>query len=456
MADMAPAGFFAAPPACAAPSASQTAAGVVRDCEAYVFGKEKSYLSELKAARAQGTWDAEYTRLRMVHGKSPSFYLYTAGLMLQQCPEAAVRICTSCLELGIEDMQLMRCVSYFLVKAGYWELAVEVFDRIRDLAPAEPQSFLDGALVRALLLRRGFDKALLRKALDLAATVVTHHWADRFREVEWPALVLLHYLVAQAERRGLHEAWPLEPELRSPQFKLGLMVWLGWDTDHTDIDLHVVEPNGNEVYYSNKRSAIGGHLSRDFTQGYGPEVYTLRDAPPGKYVVRAKYYASHQQSSLTGATSAVLWTLRGCDANSDGDVQFETVRLDTNNEKTDVMTVTVSEEAQKAQCTHSLTAFLTPSAGYICDVCDRAMPQAATLHGCRVCDYDQCQECFVKVRGETRKAVCSHPLTPFLTPSAGFTCDECGKPMPQGASLLGCRTCNYDRCADCFRGARRS
>merc|ERR1712000_529869 len=50
MADMAPAGFFAAPPACAAPSASQTAAGVVRDCEAYVFGKEKSYLSELKAA----------------------------------------------------------------------------------------------------------------------------------------------------------------------------------------------------------------------------------------------------------------------------------------------------------------------------------------------------------------------------------------------------------------------
>eukprot|EP00957_Ditylum_brightwellii_P014311 1077367-Ditylum_brightwellii.AAC.1 len=55
------------------------------------------------------------------------------------------------------------------------------------------------------------------------------------------------------------------------------MVWLGWDTDNTDIDLHVKEPSGNEIYYGNRESDIGGNLSRDFTKGYGPEVYILKD-----------------------------------------------------------------------------------------------------------------------------------------------------------------------------------
>merc|ERR1712232_1082580 len=135
--------------------------------------------------------------------------------------------------------------------------------------------------------------------------------------------------------RGMGNLWPLDEGLRCPNFEVGLVVWLGWDTDKTDIDLHVMEPNGNEVYYSNPRSELGGHLSKDFTQGYGPEVYLLKKTIEGEFKVRAKYYASHQQSDLTGATSAVLWTLEG----DGGHMQFETVRLDRNKEMMDVMTV---------------------------------------------------------------------------------------------------------------------
>ena len=63
----------------------------------------------------------------------------------------------------------------------------------------------------------------------------------------------------------------------------------------SDIDLHVKEPTGEEVYYSHNRSATtGGAVSRDFTQGYGPEVYTLAHAPVGNYSVRTNYYGSHQ------------------------------------------------------------------------------------------------------------------------------------------------------------------
>merc|ERR1719281_1718005 len=100
------------------------------------------------------------------------------------------------------------------------------------------------------------------------------------------------------------DLWP-EEQLPASIYRLGgqagpqldVFVWLGWDTDHTDVDLHVKEPTGEEVNYSHNHSrTTGARVSRDFTQGYGPEVYTLREAPKGKYDVEANYYASHQAS----------------------------------------------------------------------------------------------------------------------------------------------------------------
>jgi len=81
---------------------------------------------------------------------------------------------------------------------------------------------------------------------------------------------------------------------------------MGWDTDNTDVDLHVFEPTGEECFFSNSLTRIGGKLSRDFRHGYGPEEYSIKQAMPGKYVVKAKYFASHQQS-LTGATTLLLY-----------------------------------------------------------------------------------------------------------------------------------------------------
>jgi uncharacterized protein YfaP (DUF2135 family) len=123
------------------------------------------------------------------------------------------------------------------------------------------------------------------------------------------------------------------------------MIWLAWDTDKTDVDLHVKEPSGKEVDYSNKQG-FGSLLSRDFTNGYGPEVYILKDyglekpaAMIGDYEVYAKYYASHQDSFLTGTTSAVVWTIE-----KDGgkrSFKFNLVRLNTHQQKTQVATAKV-------------------------------------------------------------------------------------------------------------------
>ena len=71
--------------------------------------------------------------------------------------------------------------------------------------------------------------------------------------------------------------------------KRDVKVVMTWDTP-TDIDLHVVDPSGEETYYSSKESKIGGQLDRDDTDGFGPETFMLSNAIGGKYIVKTKYY----------------------------------------------------------------------------------------------------------------------------------------------------------------------
>ena len=85
--------------------------------------------------------------------------------------------------------------------------------------------------------------------------------------------------------------------------RVDLQVLLFWDTDGTDVDLHVTEPSGEVVNYTNTVSAdSGGRLDRDDTDGYGPEIYTLGTAPTGTYTIAAHYFGDRG----TGQTTATV------------------------------------------------------------------------------------------------------------------------------------------------------
>jgi hypothetical protein len=75
-------------------------------------------------------------------------------------------------------------------------------------------------------------------------------------------------------------------------------VTLTWD-NATDVDLHVIDPYGEEIYYANRSSASGGQLDVDDTDGYGPEnIYWPQDgAPSGQYTVAVVYYSSRGYGS---------------------------------------------------------------------------------------------------------------------------------------------------------------
>lgn len=68
-----------------------------------------------------------------------------------------------------------------------------------------------------------------------------------------------------------------------------------WDTD-ADLDLHVIEPGGKEIYWEEPKGRQGGELDVDNTKGLGPEnIYWLVESngpgsvkvkgpgPPGEY-----------------------------------------------------------------------------------------------------------------------------------------------------------------------------
>jgi uncharacterized protein YfaP (DUF2135 family) len=75
--------------------------------------------------------------------------------------------------------------------------------------------------------------------------------------------------------------------------KVDLRVVLSWDTDGTDLDLHVVEPSGEESWYQHKETASGGSLDVDVTTGYGPEIYTQASAQAGTYAILVDYFSDH-------------------------------------------------------------------------------------------------------------------------------------------------------------------
>lgn len=66
-----------------------------------------------------------------------------------------------------------------------------------------------------------------------------------------------------------------------------LVVSIRWNTDGTDVDLHVAEPGGEECCYYHPRTANGGQLGPDVRDGIGPETYVLRNGAKGKYAIRA-------------------------------------------------------------------------------------------------------------------------------------------------------------------------
>jgi len=237
-----------------------------------------------------------YLDEREAHADSSAFFLDVADLLLEQGQrELALRVLSNLAEMDLDNRHLLRVLGYRLMQADAPALAVPVFEQVLAMGQEEPQSFRDLGLALAAAGKP-------QQALAPLYQVVVRPWDNRFDGIALIALDELTNLVSRS--RPVLDTTGIDPRLLQAM-PLDLRVVLAWDADNSDMDLWVTDPNGERAYYGNRLTYQGGQMSQDFTGGYGPEQFSLRNAKPGRYKVEANYFGSRQQL-VTGATTLML------------------------------------------------------------------------------------------------------------------------------------------------------
>lgn len=283
----------------------------------------------LKALRAASDPYATYLELRADHADTPSFFLDAADYFRDDIKDAALalRILSNLAEIGDENTALVRVFGYRLMQWNHPDLALRPLEDALAQRPEEPQSHRDLALALSRL-----SQPQTARAVALLWHIATQDWHGRFPEIDLIALHELTALVASNPNAEIaHLGIP--PELLPPM-QVGLRVVLTWDADNTDIDLWVIDPTGEAVYYGQPRSKSGGQVSRDFTQGYGPEVFTIARPLPGTYRIQAHYFGDRRQS-LTGPVTVQL-EFQTDFGSTEPTRQSTTRRLETGKQRIDV------------------------------------------------------------------------------------------------------------------------
>jgi len=136
-------------------------------------------------------------------------------------------------------------------------------------------------------------------------TRVARPWDGRFPDIDLTSLADLNAIAARAQARGTPVRTQAFDQRLMRNLPLDMRIVLSWDADNTDIDLWVIDPNGEKAHYGHRLTHQGGRMSQDVTGGYGPEEFALRKAKPGHYTVRAQFYG-HRQQIVAPATTLMM------------------------------------------------------------------------------------------------------------------------------------------------------
>ena len=236
-----------------------------------------------------------YLEQKKKYSNSSAFFLDMSDFFLDKNkPELALRILSNIAEMELENQQLLRILGHRLNQIGQHELSAFVFEDVLEIREEEPQSYRDLGLTYVANGR-------YQQAIDMLYTVIQKRWDGRFPEIELIVLDELNAIVATCNQDlDLNE---IDKRLLK-NLPVDIRVVLNWDADNTDMDLWITDPNNEKCVYSNPDTYLGGHLSRDFTGGYGPEEFILKKAKAGKYSVQVDYYGNQTPLKQLAALAA--------------------------------------------------------------------------------------------------------------------------------------------------------
>ena len=244
--------------------------------------KVMEYTEEAKAVET-------YYKLKKEYGTTPAFYADVADYFFKKGNrEQAILVVSNLAELGLDDPQLLRVLGYKLSRYNAKKEAVQVFQKVVTIRPEEPQSFRDLGLALA-------DDTQYNEAVKNLYKVITEDWNDdRFEDVKLITLNDLNSIIAR--NKNVKTSY-IDKRLLKKE-PVDVRVVLSWDTNDCDMDLWVTDPKDEKCYYQNTLTYLGGKISRDVTQGYGPEEFMLKKAENGKYKVQVDYFGTRSQKQL--------------------------------------------------------------------------------------------------------------------------------------------------------------
>jgi tetratricopeptide (TPR) repeat protein len=258
----------------------------------------ETLLDEAAAGGAEKLY-AKYLATRGPFAKIPYYYVYAAEAFAKtKRLDLADLVLSNVVEVRPGDARWLRIYAYDLVAWGKAADAIPVYRAVTELRGEDPQSFRDFGLAlesvgQPVLAMRLFEKVYKGK------------WDDRLAGM---SRIILHDLARAAGKALRTGGLSAEDLAKAKQYARvdpahgdKLVVTVSWDTDGTDIDLHVVEPGGKHVYYGNQAPAgAAGKLSWDSTQGFGPEQYRAAMPYRGAYRVALQYFADNPVALADG------------------------------------------------------------------------------------------------------------------------------------------------------------
>lgn len=233
----------------------------------------------------------KYLEIRETYANTPTFYLDVADFFHdKKSTDIAITVLTNLMEVELHNHELLKAMAYKMEYFERYDIAVQAYEKVLELRPEEPQSYRDLALAYEQVgkFQEAYD--LLFKIYD--GQLLEKDEEERYVGIEQIAFVELNRLVSKygkklnisEKERSLFKAIPVD-----------VRIVIDWNHNDTDIDLWVFDPKGEKAFYGNIDTKIGGRMSEDLTDGYGPEEFMLKNAINGEYKVMVKHFSDNVQ-----------------------------------------------------------------------------------------------------------------------------------------------------------------
>ncbi|MFD2565334.1 VIT domain-containing protein [Aquimarina rubra] len=250
------------------------------------------YLVVLRKAKNKEEAYKMYLKQREQYIKLPAYFVDVSNHFRERYNEEvyASRILSNIPETDFDNYELLKVYAYQLQANHYNTQAVFIFKRILELRPEDSQSYRDLALAYE-------NDGKCQEALNLLNSIVSGEIYENSKRRVFKGIEN----ISKNEIRTLVHKYKDDLDLSKIDKELllpvtyDIRVTTDWNHNDTDIDLHIIDPNLEECYYSHNKTSIGGHMSQDMTEGFGPEEFTLKEAIKGTYFIKIKYYGDRYQ-----------------------------------------------------------------------------------------------------------------------------------------------------------------